>query len=313
MNKWKLGHTGLKVSEMGHGTLMYGPKISEEAAQENLSRYAAAGGNFIDTANIYGRSQDGPSQAGDSERFIGKWLRKNGHREDFIIATKMGFPYPGIEYGTSPKQIREECDKSLKNLGVDCIDLYYLHTDDTAVPMEESLGTLQELIQEGKVRHIGASNFPAWRLERAGQICQKNGWEPFCCIQQRHSYLRPKPEAVFPFQRYVNEELREYVSDSGITLIAYCPLIKGAYTGGKAFHPNYISADATARLKALDTIAAETGYSRTQLVFYWLMHSEVPALPLVATSNEAQFREAMSALEVKLTEEQMDVLTTAGE
>lgn len=314
MRQWKLGHTGLLVSELGLGTLNYGQKLSEAEAEENLARYAAAGGNFIDTANIYGRSQDGPSRAGDSERFIGNWLQKRGNRSDFILASKVGFAYPGIEYGTSRGQIRQECEKSLQKLQVDCIDLYYLHTDDTGTPLEESLEALQELIKEGKIRHIGASNFPAWRLERARQICQQKGWEPFCCVQQRHSYLRPKPEAVFPLQRYVNEELREFVQDSGITLLAYCPLIKGAYENSqKPFHPNYIGADAEKRLKALDKLAAETGHTRVQLVLYWLMHGNPPALPLLGTSNEAQFREAQGSLEVKLSEEQMEFLSTAGE
>lgn len=300
MKQRELGKSGLMVSEMGLGTMSFGPKIDEKESFKRMDEYVAAGGNFFDTANIYGRSPSGNSNAGDSERIIGRWLKETGKRGDIVLASKVGFPYPGIEYGTTKKQIKEECEKTLQKLGTDYLDLYYLHTDDFDTPMEESLGALQELIKEGKVRHIGASNFSAWRLERSLAICRENGWEPFCCVQQRHSYLRPKQESVFGQQKYVELEMKEFIKDTGMTLIAYCPLIKGAYGKKNAGVPGqYISEDSRIRLKVLEEISKESGISPIQLVYYWLMNSNPSAIPLIAPSTWEQFQEAVGTLDVE--------------
>ena len=298
MKQIQLGHTGVMVSEMGLGCMSFGGHISQAESFARMDAYVAQGGNFFDTANIYGRSPDGSTQAGESEAIVGRWLKETGKRSEIVLASKVGFPYPGISYGTTRAQIREECEKSLRRLQTDYLDLYYLHTDDTATPMEESLGALQELIQEGKVRHIGASNFSAWRLERSLAICQAHGWEPFCCVQQRHSYLRPKQDSVFGQQKYVDLELREFLKDTGLTLIAYCPLIKGAYVRDIGFPGQYISEDSRVRLRVLKEIAQESGISPNQLVYYWLMHSEPSAIPLMSASNDEQFQEDIGALAV---------------
>ena len=298
MKQRQLGHTGVMVSEMGLGCMSFGGHISQAESFARMDDYVARGGNFFDTANIYGRSPDGSTQAGESEAIVGRWLKATGKRSEIVLASKVGFPYPGISYGTTRAQIREECEKTLQRLQTDYLDLYYLHTDDTSTPMEESLGALQELIQEGKVRHIGASNFSAWRLERSLAICREHGWEPFCCVQQRHSYLRPKQDSVFGQQKYVDLEMREFLKDTGLTLIAYCPLIKGAYVRDIGFPGQYISQDSRVRLQALREIAEESGISPNQLVYYWLMHSDPPAIPLISASNAAQFAEDIATLDV---------------
>lgn len=298
MKQRKLGHTDVMVSEMGLGCMSFGPRISEAEFFKRMNDYVELGGNFFDTANIYGRSPDGKSEAGESERIIGRWLKETGKRQDIVLASKVGFPYPGIAYGTTRKQIREECEKTLEKLQTDYLDLYYLHTDDFNAPMEESLEALQELIQEGKVRHIGASNFSAWRLERSLAICREHNWEPFCCVQQRHSYLRPKQDSVFGQQKYVDLEMREFLKDTGMTLIAYCPLIKGAYVQDKGFPGQYISEDSRIRLQTVREISEESGISVVQLVYYWLMHTDPSAIPLVSSSTDEQFRESMKTLEI---------------
>lgn len=298
LKRRELGHTGIMVSEMGLGCMSYGGHISQAESFARMNDYLALGGNFFDTANIYGRSMDGTSQAGESEAIIGRWLKANGKRSEIVLASKVGFPYPGIEYGTTRAQIRAECEKTLQRLQTDYLDLYYLHTDDRNTPMEESLEALQELIKEGKVRHIGASNFSAWRLERSLAICREHGWEPFCCVQQRHSYLRPKQDSVFGQQKYVDLEMREFIKDTGLTLIAYCPLIKGAYVRDLGFPGQYVSEDSRIRLRTLKDIAKRSGISPNQLVYYWLMHSDPSAIPLMAASNEEQFREDVATLEV---------------
>lgn len=315
MKKIALGQSGIEVTELGYGCMMFGAKLEEAEAHAQLDAYLERGGNMLDTANIYGRRKaDGSGRAGRSEEIIGTWLKDRGNRDKVVLASKVGFAYPGIEYGTSAKQIREECEKTLRRLQTDYLDLYYLHTDDIAVPMEETLAAMDALVREGKVRAIGASNFSAWRLERARQLCAANGWAQICCIQQRYSYLRPKAESVFQGQKYVTEELREYVQNTGITLLAYCPLLKGAYVNPeKPFMEQYLSEDSRRRLEALDKLAGETGYSKVQIIYYWLMHRAPGAIPLVTTTSQKQFEEAMGTLEIHLTEEQMDALTAAGE
>lgn len=315
MKRVELGHSGIEVTELGYGCMMFGPKLEQEEAFAQLDAYLERGGNLLDTANIYGRRKiDGTGRAGRSEEIIGAWLKERGCRDQVVLASKVGFAYPGISYGTSARQIREECEKSLQRLQTDYLDLYYLHTDDENTPLEETLSAMDTLVREGKVRAIGASNFSAWRLERARQICQANHWTQICCIQQRYSYLRPKQDAVFPGQKYVVEDLREYIRDTGITLLAYCPLLKGAYVNPeKPFMAQYVGADAQARLAALDQVARETGYSKVQIVYYWLMHQDPAAIPLVTTTNMAQFEEAMGTLKIQLSKEQLDFLSAAGE
>lgn len=312
INKRQLGHSDLMVSEMGLGCMSFGPKLRDEEAFARMDDYVALGGNFFDTANIYGRSPDGSTAAGESECIIGRWLKKTGKRHDIVIASKVGFPYPGIECGTTAKQIKEECEKTLKKLDTDYLDLYYLHTDDFGTPMEESLGALQDLIKEGKVRRIGASNFSAWRLERSLAICRENGWEPFCCIQQRHSYLRPKVDSIFGQQKYVDFELKHFSKDTGMTIIAYCPLIKGAYVTNRGFPPQYISEDNRIRLEVLKEVSHQSGISPIQLVYYWMMHSDPAILPLMSSSTPEQFAEDIGALSVDASA-WMEKLNEAGD
>lgn len=314
MKKIRLGHTDLETTELGYGCMMIGPRVEKEDAYEQLDAYLKYGGNMLDTANIYGGRESSNGYAGKSEEIVGSWLKDRGVRSDMILASKVGFPYAGIEYGTSARQIKEECEKSLKRLQTDYLDLYYLHTDDTATPMEESLSAMNDLVKEGKVRAVGASNFPAWRLERARNLCAQNGWEQICCIQQRYSYLRPKQDAVFNGQKYVVEDLREYIRDTGITLLAYCPLLRGSCVNPeKPFMEQYVGEDTTRRMEVLAQIAKETGYTYAQLIYYWLLHQNPVAVPLVTTTNMKQFKEAMQTLGVTLTEEQLLRLNQAGE
>lgn len=312
MEKINLGNTELKVSQMGLGCLYFGARDSIEKSFRRMDQYTSAGGNFLDTANMYSHWINDQTSGGESEKTIGKWLKKKKNREEMIIATKVGFPYDGVEYGTSKEQIKEECHKSLKRLNTDYIDLYYAHTDDRNTPLEETLQAFNELIQEGKVRYIGASNFRAWRLERARQISKINDWQQYCCIQQRYSYLRPRPGADFGEQVAVNKDLLDFVDDTGISLIAYSPLLQGAYTDpNKEFSEQYRCPDARARLEALDKVAENIKATRNQLVYYWLMNSEPRAIPLVAASTDQQFAEALGALDINLSGKQMELLNQA--
>lgn len=312
MKKVQLGNTEIKVSQMGLGCLYFGARDSKEKSFRRMDQYLAAGGNFFDTANMYSHWISDNTRGGESEKMIGKWLQVRNNRSEVIIASKVGFPYPGTEYGTSKKQIKAEFHKSLKRLGTDYIDLYYAHTDDFDTSMEETLEAFNELITEGKVRAIGASNFKAWRLERARQIAKRNHWQSYSVIQQRYSYLRPKSGWNFGNQVAANQDLFEYVKDTGISLVAYSPLLQGAYTNPrKEFKEHYQGPDTEKRLAVLDEIVAETGATRNQLVYYWLMHRDPDAIPLIAATTDEQFEEAIGSLELDLSQEMIKAMTEA--
>ena len=310
MQKVQLGNTDLQVSQMGLGCLYFGARDSKEKSFKRMDQYLAAGGNFFDTANIYSHWINDQTNGGESEEMIGKWLQARNNRSEVIIASKVGFPYPGTKYGTSKEQIKKEFHKSLERLGTDYIELYYAHTDDFDTPMKETLEAFNELITEGKVRAIGASNFKAWRLERARQIAKRNHWQSYSVIQQRYSYLRPKSGWDFGNQVAANQDLFEYVKDTGISLVAYSPLLQGAYTNPKKeFKEHYQGPDTEKRLAVLDEIVAEIGATRNQLVYYWLMNREPEAIPLVAATTDDQFEEALGSLELNLSEDMIKAMT----
>jgi aryl-alcohol dehydrogenase-like predicted oxidoreductase len=169
------------------------------------------------------------------------------------------------------------------------------------------------LVRAGKVRHIGASNFPAWRLEKARWVSRTNGWAEYCCIQQRYTYLRPKPGASFGAQVSTNDDLLDYCRSEGVTLLAYSPLLNGAYTrADRAFQEQYLGPDTDARLATLRAVAGEVGATANQVVYAWMMQSDPPVIPLMAASTDEQMKENLGALDVTLSAEQMDRLDKAS-
>ena len=311
MEKVSLGDSGLMVSQFCLGCMRFGTATDAEMSYRILDMYVDAGGSFLDTANIYGRPPAG--QAGDSERLLGRWMRERGNRSRMFVASKVGFPYPGIEQGTSARQIIEECEKSLRNLGVETVDLYYAHNDDRDTSLEESLEAFHRLVQQGKVRAIGGSNFRAWRLAQARAVSEANGWAAYCCVQQRHSYVRPKPGASFGAQVASNVDLRDYCASEGVRLLAYSPLLHGAYVrADREFSEQYRGPDTDARMATLRAVAEETGATLNQIVLAWMARSEPAVIPLVAASNEAQMAENLGALGVALSGEQIARLDGAG-
>ena len=168
-----LGEVCPQVSAIGLGTAYYGTRIDKASAFALLDQYYAAGGRFVDTANCYAGWMTG-STGGDSERVIGEWLRTRGTRAEMFVATKVGIGYPGVKSGLRVRQIEEECAKSLERLGVEAIDLYYAHRDDRRALLSRALETFHRLVEAGKVRHLGFSNYRAWRLAEARCISEAN-------------------------------------------------------------------------------------------------------------------------------------------
>jgi aryl-alcohol dehydrogenase-like predicted oxidoreductase len=307
-----LGNSGHQVSAFCLGAMHFGSRDDAEVSFRLLDRFVSGGGSFIDTANIYARWIPG-FEGGESENLLGKWMRERGNRSQLFLATKVGLEYPGVQRGLSAQQIIQECEKSLQRLGTDVIDLYYAHIDDRTTPMEETLGAFAHLLEAGKIRSIGASNFLAWRLEEARWISQTNGWPEYCCVQQRHTYLRPKPGASFAPQISSNDDLLDYCRARGITLLAYSPLLGGAYTRtDRGFPLQYDGPDTDSRLLVLESIADELGATLNQVVLAWMLQSDPPVIPLVAASTEEQLEENLGALDLRLDHTHLDRLNSAS-
>ncbi len=307
-----LGNTGARVSAFCLGTMHFGSRTDKETSFGILDRYLEAGGTFLDTANNYAMWVPG-YMGGESETLLGEWMRERENRDELFIATKVGFDYPGVDHGLKTYQIMTERRKSLNRLGVDSIDLYYAHRDDRNTPLTETMETFNKLVTSGEVRYIGASNYSAWRLEEARWVSRTHGWPEFCCIQQRYSYIRPKLGATFYPQIAADEDLIDYCRARGMTLLAYSPLLNGAYTRpDRSFPEQYLGPDTDARLVALKAVAEEVGATANQVVYAWLTQSDPPVIPLVGASTVEQLGENLGALEVKLSREQVKHLDDAS-
>ena len=312
MRKVPLGRTGEEVSALCLGAMLFGSRTDAATSVRLLDRYVEAGGTFLDTANIYARWVPG-CRGGESETLLGPWMRERGNRGRLFLASKVGFEYPGVERGLKARQIAEECEKSLRRLGIETLDLYYAHTDDRATPLEETMEAFSRLVAAGKVRFLGASNFAAWRLAEATMLARTQGWAEYQCVQQRHTYLRPKPGASFAPQVAANPDLLDFCRTSRTTLLAYTPLLRGSY--GRADRPpasQYAGPDTEARLSALKAVAAEKGATPNQVVLAWMLAGNPVTIPVFAVSTVEQLEEDLGALEVRLTGDDLARLDAAS-
>ncbi len=311
MKTLPLGKTGIQVSALCLGTAYFGSSIDKEKSFQLLDQYFESGGRFLDSANCYASWVDG-GKGGDSERLIGEWTQARGNRNWILITTKAGIGYPGTKPGLNARQIEEECEKSLKRLKTDRIDLYYAHLDDRNTPLEETLAALNRLVAAGKVRFIGASNYQAWRLEEARWISMSHNWASYCCVQNHYTYLRPKPGAEFSYWGVGNQELFDYSRERNVSILAFSTLLWGSYVRkDRHLWDKYASPHNDARLVALNTVAEELGASPNQVVLAWMLQSDPPVLPVVGVSKSEQLTENLGSLELKLTEEQMKRLNEA--
>jgi aryl-alcohol dehydrogenase-like predicted oxidoreductase len=306
------GQTGVEVSEICLGAMEFGTRISKDKSYEVLDMYFENGGRFLDTANIYAHWLEG-GKGGDSETSIGQWMRDRGNRGEMFIATKLGFDMPGEKGTLTAGEIESQCESSLKRMGIDTIDLYYAHRDDQETPLEETLKAFDELVAGGKVRFLGASNFMAWRLEKARNLSQANGWAEYCCLQQRHSYLRLQAGTTFAPQLPVNEDLIAYSRAENFPMLAYTPLLGGCYVREDRQLPaQYLGVDSDNRLKAVQKLADQLSATPNQIVLAWMMQSDPQIIPIIATGSVEHLRENLGVENVQLTVEQLTELDAAG-
>lgn len=312
MRRTRLGTTGVDVSCMCFGAMRCGTTNDWDSSVELLDLFVEVGGSFIDTANCYARWAPG-GKGGESEELLGRWMRDRGNRQGLFLATKVGFEYQDVTRGLPAATIERECERSLRRLGVDAIDLYYAHCDDADTPLDETLGAFDRLVKAGKVRFLGGSNYPASRLADAEAVCRAAGHAPYSCVQQRFTYLRPRPGETFGAQLHADPDVLDFCDERGMTLLPYSPLLGGAYTRDDRPMPSqYVGPDGEARLAALRAVADQAGATVNQTVFAWMMHRRPPLLPVFSASNAEQMREDLGALAVTLTAEQMARLDAAG-
>ena len=243
-------------------------------------------------------------------------MKDRSNRDRIFLATKVGFNRPDVGRSLRAKVIRQEIDGSLARMGTDHVDLYYAHTDQRGDPLEETLGAFDELRKTGKIRFVGCSNFRAWRIEQARAMSRGHGWAEYCCVQQRHTYLRPANGASFSPQLAVDIELADYCTAhaNDFLLLGYSSSLGGAYTGrtDRPIPWQYAGADTQARLAALASVAAEAGATPVQVVYAWMLQSVPTVLPLVSAGTLEQLDEDLGSLRLTLSREQMARLDSAG-
>ncbi|MFJ3421685.1 aldo/keto reductase [Streptomyces sp. NPDC086082] len=313
-----------EVSVLALGAMLFGSRTDEDTSFAVLDRYVEAGGNFIDTSDNYAFWEDG-GQGGQSEKLLGRWRRSRGIGDEIVIATKLGARplAPGTGFvdnpeGLSAKVIRESAERSRERLGVDKLDVLYAHIEDRSVPLRETVEGFAELVAEGTVGILGVSNHAAWRVERARALAAAAGLPGYELLQYQHSYLRPRtdlPSELFPDGSIgtVGPDLFSYLrAEPGLTLVAYSPLLAGAYTReDKPLPADYDHPGTPPRLAALRQVAKETGASVNQVVLAWQLGGPLPIVPLAGASSVAQLEENLAAVDLELTAEQRRLLDSA--
>ncbi|MEV5236836.1 aldo/keto reductase [Streptomyces pseudogriseolus] len=312
-----------EVSVLALGAMLFGSVTDEKTSFALLDRYVEAGGNFVDTSDNYAFWTDG-GQGGQSEELLGRWRRSRGAGDEIVVATKLGARplAPGTSYtdnpeGLSAKVIRDSAERSRERLGMERLDLLYAHIDDHTVPQRETVEGFGALVAEGTVGLLGVSNQAVWRVERARALAAAAGLPGYEVLQYQHSYLRPRtdvPDDLFPDGSlgHAGAELAGYLrAEPALTLVAYSPLLKGAYARPERLPGDYDHPGTPARLAVLREVARETGATPGQVVLAWQIGHDLPILPLAGVSSLAQLEENLAAVDLELSAEQRARLDAA--
>lgn len=309
-----LGASGLEISPLVLGGNVFGWTSDKAASFRILDRFAERGGVMIDTADVYSAWVSG-HQGGESESVIGEWLRTSGKRDQVLISTKVGM-LPG-EGGAklAPARIAAAAEASLQRLGIETIDLYFAHQDDEDVAQEDYLAAFGKLIDAGKVRALGASNFHAMRLKSALDLAAKEGLPHFRVLQ---------PEYNLVSRRKFEGELQDLCITHNLGVIPYYGLASGFLTGkyrseadfGKSVRGgrmgNLLAGKGGAVLAVMDEVATETGASLAQIALAWLAAQDGVTAPIASATSAEQLDELIGAWDVELSHDQLDRLTAAG-
>ncbi|MGD0906338.1 MAG: aldo/keto reductase [Candidatus Acidiferrales bacterium] len=314
MKKRKLGDSGLEISPLVFGGNVFGWTADPAISFKLLDEFVAAGFNAIDTADVYSRWVPGHT-GGESETIIGDWLKRSGNRNNVIIATKVGMDMGEGNKGLSKSYILGSVEGSLRRLQTDYIDLYQSHTDDPETPQEETLEAYAELIAQGKVRAIGASNFKADRLASALEISKRTGLPAYQTLQPNYSLLE---------RAEYESNLAPLCVKEGLAVMNYFPLAGGFLTG-KYHSESDVAGKARARtvtkylnergfkiLEALDQVAKKFNASPAMVSLAWVMSRPSITAPIVSSTNLEQLNELMSSVELSLDKDSVDILNRAS-
>ena len=314
MQYTRLGNTGLMVSELCLGCMTFGQEADEATSSEIVGRFLEAGGNFVDTADVY--------SDGASEEITGRALK--AVRDDVVLSTKVRFPMgegPN-DVGLSRKHIMQGCEDSLGRLGTDYIDLYQVHCWDGAAPLEETLSALTDLVRSGKVRYVGVSNFTGWQLMKSLAVSESGGFEQFVCLQPQYSLV----------DRNIEREILPVCVEEGLGVIPWSPLgggfLSGKYRRGEEPPEDSRIAGAVesmeehwerraidrnwATLDVVGRISEETGKSYAQISLNWLLRQEAVTAPIIGARTPEQLEDNLGATGWELTAEQVDELSEAS-
>jgi aryl-alcohol dehydrogenase-like predicted oxidoreductase len=311
-----LGRTGLKVSELCLGTMQWGWTADTNASFEVMDAFLDAGGNFIDTADIYSSWVNG-NPGGVSEQIIGRWLKARNNRRQVILATKVrGRMWDGANgEGLSRSHIMQAVEDSLHRLKTDYIDLYQIHWDDIETPMDETLRALDDLVHQGKVRYLGCSNIPAWRLMKAYCISDKLGLARYDSLQPHYNLVH---------RSEFEGELKSLCESEQVGVIPYSPLAGGFLTGkyrSDAPQPDSARAGGVKKyfndrgwriLNAVEKVAEERGVTPLQIALAWQLTQPVITAPIIGANSTEQLAESLGAVGLRLTAEEMTTLNDAS-
>jgi aryl-alcohol dehydrogenase-like predicted oxidoreductase len=309
-----LGSSGLRVSEAALGTMTFGDDWGWGAAKDEARKvydaFREAGGNFIDTANVYTN--------GTSESFLGEFME--GHRPSVVLATKYTNAAPGTDpnaAGNHRKSMVQAVEASLKRLRTDYIDLYWVHIWDQITPVEEVMRGLDDLVRTGKVLYVGISDAPAWWIAQANTLAQLRGWSPFIGLQIEYSLI----------ERTVERELIPMAKALNLGLTAWSPLSRGVLTGKyhgrgssergrmnngmmKEYMPEQQRTDRI--VAAVKTVSDEIGRSMAQVALAWLRYRPLPVIPIIGARKLSQFQDNLASFDLALSEDQLKTLDEAS-
>jgi aryl-alcohol dehydrogenase-like predicted oxidoreductase len=313
-----LGNSGLRVSEAALGTMTFGDDWGWGAAKDESRKvydaFREAGGNFIDTANLYTN--------GTSESFLGEFMQ--GHRHSIVMATKYTNAVPGTDpnaAGNHRKSMMQAVEASLKRLGTDYIDLYWVHVWDQITPVEEVMRGLDDLVRQGKVLYVGISDAPAWWIAQANTLAHLRGWSPFIGLQIEYSLI----------ERTVERELIPMAKALNLGLTAWAPLSNGVLTGKYHGHRSSDQSGEAGRMNndmlkefvperqrtdriiaAVKTVSDEVGRSMAQVALAWLRYRPVPVIPIIGARKLSQLQDNLASFDLTLSADQLKTLDEAS-
>lgn len=299
-----LGRTGVQVSRLCLGCMMFGWRTTEEDSFKIIDRAIDAGINFLDTANIYGR--------GASEEVVGKALKRNGRRDQIVLATKAHFRMDDNDpnaFGNSRRHIIEQCEKSLKRLGTDYIDLYQIHRPMSQIPIDETLRALDDLVRSGKIRYIGSSTFAAWQVMESLWLAKELGLNRFVTEQPPYNLL----------DRRIERELIPMAQTYGIAILPWSPLAAGFLTRkyrenerrpadarlqeDNTWYNRHFKPEAFRVVEELSTLAKKKSCPESQLALAWCLRQPGVTSPIIGPRTMDQLEDNLKALQILVTDE----------